>query len=61
MVDTVIPSGLIAEAIKYGLSETYVLKAGVELTKQAIAALREQAKRTPSEADLEAHVRGRNP
>ncbi len=61
VVDTVVPPGLIAEAIKYGLSETYALEAGVDLTKQAIAALREQAKKTPTEADLEAHVRARTP
>jgi hypothetical protein len=44
-VDLVVPPGLMAEALKWGLSQNFVLAAGVELTKQAIAAAKEASKR----------------
>ncbi len=59
VVDTVIPPGLFAEALKYGLSQSFVLEAGVELSRQAIAAAKEAAARAPSGDEAYQRVRDR--
>lgn len=56
VVDTIIPPGLFAEALKYGLTQDFVLTAGVDLTRQAIAAAKEAAKRVPTQDETDARV-----
>lgn len=53
-VDMAVPPGLVSEAIKWGLSQDFVLSAGVVLTRQAIAAAKEAAKRPLNDAELKA-------
>lgn len=55
-VNTVLPPGLVNEAIKWGLSQDFVFSAGVELTRQAISAAKEAAKRAPTAEESEANV-----
>lgn len=56
VVNTVIPAGLLNEAAKWGLSQDFVITAGVALTRQAIAAAKEAAKRAATVDEAQAHV-----